>query len=52
VNSSDDNFLQPSDEYTQGNVLTEEEQTIIMMNDSYRTANKEDTKPAAKPENE
>jgi hypothetical protein len=52
VNSSDDNFLQPSDEDAQGKVLTAEEQTLIMMNDSHQTPNKEGTKPAAKPENE
>jgi hypothetical protein len=52
VHSSDDDFLQPSDEDTQGNVLTAEEQTLVMMNDSHRTPNKEDTKPAAKPEDE
>jgi hypothetical protein len=52
VNSSDHDFLQPSDEDVQGNVLTAEEKTIIMINDSHQTQNKEDTKPAAKPENE
>jgi hypothetical protein len=30
----------------------EEEQALIMMNDSHRTPNKEDTKPEAKPENQ
>jgi hypothetical protein len=44
--------MQPSDEDPQGNVLMEEEQAIIKMNDSHRTPNKEDTKPAAQPENE
>jgi hypothetical protein len=52
VNSIDDNFLQPSDEGAQGNFLTEEEQALIKMNDSHRTPNKEDAKPAAQPENE
>jgi hypothetical protein len=52
VNSSDDDFLQPSDADAQGNVLTVEEQTLIMMNDSHRTPNKEDTKPASKPDDE
>jgi hypothetical protein len=52
VNSSDDNFMQPSDKDPQCNVLTEEEQALIKMNDSHRTLNKEDTKPAAQPENE
>jgi hypothetical protein len=52
VNSSENDFMQPSDEYTQGNVLTEEELAIIRMSDSQRTPNKEDSKPAAQPENE
>jgi hypothetical protein len=52
VNSSDDFFMQPSDEDPQGNVLAEEEQALIKMNDSHRTPNKEDAKPAAQPENE
>jgi hypothetical protein len=51
INSSDNEFEQPSDEYAQGNVLTAEEQTLIMMNDYHQTPNKEDTKPAAKREN-
>jgi hypothetical protein len=46
VNSSDDDFMQPSD------VHPEEEQALIKMNDSHRTPNKEDAKPAAQPENE
>jgi hypothetical protein len=50
VNSSDDDFMQPSDEDAQGNVLTEEEQALIKMNDYHRTPNKEDAKPAAQPE--
>jgi hypothetical protein len=49
VKSSDDGFMQPSDEDPQGNVLTEEEQAIIKMNDSHRAPNKEDTKPADQP---
>jgi hypothetical protein len=52
VKSSDDGFMQPSHEDPQGNILTEQEQAIIKMNDSHRTPNKEDTKPAAQPENE
>jgi hypothetical protein len=52
LNSSDDDFVQPSDEDPQGNVLTEEEQALIKMKDSHRTPNKEDTKPTAQPENE
>jgi hypothetical protein len=51
VNSSDEEFIQPSDEDTQGNVLTEEELTSIKMNDAHRTPRKEDSKPAAQPEN-
>jgi hypothetical protein len=52
MNSSGGNFQQPSDEDAQGNVLTAEEQTLIMMKNSHQTPNKEDTKPAAKPENQ
>jgi hypothetical protein len=52
VKASDDGFMQPSDEYPQGNVLAEEEQALIKMNDSCQTPNKEDTKPAAQPKNE
>jgi hypothetical protein len=52
VNSSnDDNLLQPAEEDAQGNVLMEEEQALIKINDSRRTPNKEDAKPAAQPEN-
>jgi hypothetical protein len=52
VNSSDIDFMQPSHEDAQGDVLTEEEQALIKMNDSHRTLNKEDAKPADQPENE
>jgi hypothetical protein len=52
VNSSDDEFLQPSDEDAQGNVLMEEELTSKRMSDIHRTPIKEDIKPAAQPENE
>jgi hypothetical protein len=52
VNSSDNDFIQPSDEDAQGNVLTEEELASIRMSDSQQTPNKEDGKPAAQPENE
>jgi hypothetical protein len=52
VNVSEDNFMQPSDEDAQGNVLTEEELASIRMSDSHQTPNKEDSKPAAQPENE
>jgi hypothetical protein len=51
VHSSDDDFMQPSDEDAQGNVLTEEELSSIRTIDTHRTPNKEDGKPAAKPEN-
>jgi hypothetical protein len=52
VNSSDDDFQQPSEGDAKGKVITAEEQTLIMMNDSHRAPNKEDTKPAANPEDE
>jgi hypothetical protein len=52
VNSSDEEFIQPPDEDTQGNVLTEEELTNIRMSDAHRTPSKEDSKPAAQPDNE
>jgi hypothetical protein len=52
MHSSDDDFQQPSNEDAQGNVLTEEERALTTMNDSLRTPNKEDTKPAANPENQ
>jgi hypothetical protein len=52
VNSSDDEFIQPSDEDAQGNVLTEEELTSNRMSVVHRTLSKEDSKPAAKPKNE
>jgi hypothetical protein len=52
VNSSDDEFLQPLDEDAQSNVLTEEELTSKRMSDVHRTPSKEDSKPAAQPENE
>jgi hypothetical protein len=52
VNSSDDKFIQLSDEDAQGNVITEEELTSKRMSDIHRTPSKEGGKPAAKPENE
>jgi hypothetical protein len=52
VNSSDEDFIQPSDEDAQGNVLTDEELTSNRMSDVHRTPSKEDSKPAAKPANE
>jgi hypothetical protein len=50
INSSDDDFMQPSDEDPQCNVLAEEEQAFIKMNDPHQTPNKEDKKQAAQPE--
>jgi hypothetical protein len=52
IDSSEDDFQQPSDEDAQGNVLTEEERALIMTNDSHQTPNKEDTTPAADPEDQ
>jgi hypothetical protein len=52
IHSRNDYFQQPSDEDAQEIVLTEEERALITMNDSHRTPNKEDTKPAAKPEDQ
>jgi hypothetical protein len=52
VNSSDGDFMQPSDEDAQGNVLTEEELASITMSDSHQTPDKEDSKPAAQLETE
>jgi hypothetical protein len=52
VNSSDDVFIQPSKKDAQGNVLTEEELTSKRMSDVHRTPSKEDSTPAAEPENE
>jgi hypothetical protein len=52
VSSSDKEFIQPSDKDAQGNVLVEEELTSIRMSDSHKNPNKEDSKPAAQPENE
>jgi hypothetical protein len=52
INSSDDYFQQPSDEDSQGNVLTAKTQTLIMMNDSNRNPIREDTKPSTKPKNQ
>jgi hypothetical protein len=51
-NSSDKDFMQPSDKDTQGSVLTEKELASIRMSDSHRTPSKEDSKPATQPENE
>jgi hypothetical protein len=52
INSTDDEFLQPSDKDAQDNVLTDEELARKSMSDVHRTPNKEDSKPAAQPENE
>jgi predicted flap endonuclease-1-like 5' DNA nuclease len=52
VNSSDEEFIQPSDKYAQGYVLAEEELTSIRMSDTHRTPSKEDSKLAAQPDNE
>jgi hypothetical protein len=52
INSTDDEFVQPSDEDAQGNVLTDEELARKRMTDVHRTPSKEDSKPAAQPENE
>jgi hypothetical protein len=52
VSSSDDDFIKPSDEDAQGNILAEEELASIRMSDIHRNPNKEDGKPAAQPENE
>jgi hypothetical protein len=52
INSTDDEFMQPSDEDAQGNVLPDEELTRKRMADAQRTPSKEDSKPAAQPEDE
>jgi hypothetical protein len=52
INSTDDKFVQPSDEDTQGNIITDEKLARKRMSDVHRTPNKEDSKPAAQPENE
>jgi hypothetical protein len=52
INSTDDEFLQPSDEDAQSNVLTDEELARKRMSDVHRTPSKEDSKPAAQPEDE
>jgi hypothetical protein len=52
INSTEDEFVQPSDEDAQGNVLTDEELTRKRMADVQRTPIKEDSKPAAQPEDE
>jgi hypothetical protein len=52
INSTDDEFMQPSDEDAQGNVLTYEELTRKRMANVQRNPSKEDSKPAAQPEDE
>jgi hypothetical protein len=52
VNSTDDEFMQPWDEDAQGNVLPDEELTRKRMADIQQTPSKEDSKPAAQPEDE
>jgi hypothetical protein len=52
VNSSDEEFIQPSEKDAQGNVLTEEELTRKRMSDALLTPSKEDSKPAAQPKHE
>jgi hypothetical protein len=52
INSTDDEFVQPSDEDAQGSVLTDEELARKRMSDVHRTPSKEDINPAAQPENE
>jgi hypothetical protein len=52
INSTDDEFVQPSDEDAQCNVLTDEELARKRMADVQRTPSKEDSKPAAQPADE
>jgi hypothetical protein len=52
IYSTDDKFMQPSDEDAQGSVLPDEELTRKRMADVQRTPSKEDSKPAAHPEDE
>jgi hypothetical protein len=52
INTTDDEFVKPSDEDAQGNVLTDEELARKRMTDVHQTPSKEDSKPAAQPENE
>jgi hypothetical protein len=52
INSTDEEFMQPSDEDAQGNVLANEELARKRMSDVHQTPSKEDSKPAAQPENE
>jgi hypothetical protein len=52
VNSTDDEFVQPSDEDAQGNILADEELARKKMSDVHQTPSKKDSKPAPQPENE
>jgi hypothetical protein len=52
INSTDEEFMQPSDKDAQGNVIPDEDLTRKRMADIYRTPSKEDSKPAAQPEDE
>jgi hypothetical protein len=52
INSTDDKFMQPSDEDAQGNVLPDEELTRKRMADVQQAPSKECSNPAAQPEYE
>jgi hypothetical protein len=52
INSTGDEFMQPSDEDAQGNVLPDEEIEIKRVDAAQKTPNKEDSKPAAQSEAE
>jgi hypothetical protein len=52
INSTDDEFMQPSDEDDQGNVLPDEEIERKRMDAAQKTPSKEDSKPAAQSEAE
>jgi hypothetical protein len=52
INSTDNQFVQPSDEDAQGKVLIDEELARKRMDHVQRTPSKEDSKPAAQPEDE
>jgi hypothetical protein len=52
INSTDDEFMQPSDEDAQGNVLPDEEIERKIVAAAQKTPNKEDSKPAPQSEAE
>jgi hypothetical protein len=52
INSTDDEFMQPSDEDAQGNVLPDDELKRKRAAAAQKTPNKEDRKPAAQSEAE